>query len=64
MQVIIDRIEEDYLVVELPDMSVINIPKVLLPEAKTGDVVKIIVDEEETLKRQQAITALSDNLFC
>ena len=64
MQVIIDRFEEDYAVVELPDKNMINVPRILFPEAQEGDVIKIIVDNEEINKRKEEITALSDNLFC
>lgn len=63
MEVIIDRFEGEYAVVEIDKDTFVNLPKVLVPSAKEGDVVKIIVDHDTTKKRKEHISDLMDNLF-
>ncbi len=63
MQITIDHIEEDYLVVELEDMTTIDIPRKLIPDAKEGDVIDIIKNSEATLERKKQISDLMDDLF-
>ena len=63
MKVIIDRFEKDYAVVEISKDKVVNLPKELVPDAKEGDVINITIDKEETLKRQERVTELMDELF-
>ena len=60
---IIDRFEGDKAVVESSD-GIIEISKSEIPNnAKEGDVLKIIVDKDETTTRRQAIKELSKELF-
>lgn len=63
MQITVDHIEDDYLVVELEDLSTIDIPRALIPDAKEGDVVDIIINEEATKERKQEVSKLMDELF-
>ena len=63
MKVIIDRIEGEYAVVELPDRTFADIPMKVLDAAKEGDVISILVDPEETEGRRQHISALMNKLF-
>lgn len=64
MKVIIDRFEGSFAVVELPDKSVMNLPRKLLPqEAKEGDVISIDIDKYETERRRKEIKKLTDDLF-
>lgn len=63
MEVIIDRFEGDYAVVEIEKGKLVNMPKVLVPDAKEGDVIKIIVDKEATKKRQEHVKDLVNDLF-
>lgn len=63
MQITVDHIEADYLVVELEDLSTIDIPRALIPDAKEGDVVDIIINEEATNERKQEVSKLMDELF-
>lgn len=63
MKVIIDRFEGDYAVVEIDVGKFVNMPKILIPNAKEGDVVEIIVNREETQKRKEHIKDLMSNLF-
>ncbi len=63
MQVIIDRFEGAYAIVELPDKTMANIPKTLLPDAKEGDVINITVDKNATEKRRKDIQSLMNDVW-
>ena len=63
MQIIVDHIEDDYLVVELEDLSTIDVPRALIPNAKEGDVVDVIINEEATNDRRKEVHKLMDELF-
>lgn len=63
MKVIVDRFEGDYAIVELDIGKVINVPKILFPNAKEGDVFKIEIDKEETNNRKNKIQGLINELF-
>ena len=63
MKVIVDRFEGDYAIVELDIGKVINVPKILFPNAKEGDVFKIEIDNEETNNRKNKIQGLINELF-
>ncbi len=62
---IIDRFEGEFAIIEIGGGITVNMPKLLLPEnAKEGDVIKIIVDEEETSARENRIKNKMNRLFC
>ena len=63
MKVILDRYEGEYGIVELEDMTFVEIPRVLLDNAKEGDVISISVDIEETERQKKEIESLMDDLF-
>lgn len=63
MKVIIDRFEGNYAVVEIEIGKCVNIPKILIPDAKEGDVIKIEIDKKETLDRKKHIQELMDSIF-
>ncbi|MCI8670702.1 MAG: DUF3006 domain-containing protein [Bacilli bacterium] len=63
MEVIIDRFEGEYAIVEIDEGHFANIPKILLQGAHEGDVIKIIIDKDSTKKRKQHITKLMNDLF-
>lgn len=63
MQVIIDRFERDYAVVEIEEGNIVNMSKSLVPGAKEGDVVEITINHNETEKRKEHIEDLMNNLF-
>ena len=63
MQVIIDRFEGEYAVVELEEGEFVNLPKVLVPSASEGDVINITIDKELTNKRKEKVINLMNNLF-
>nr|WP_300004292.1 DUF3006 domain-containing protein [Tissierella sp.] len=64
MKFIIDRFEGDFAVVELSNREMIDIPVCMIPpEAKEGDTLKIIIDEEETLRRKKRIEEKFKRLF-
>lgn len=63
MKVIIDRFEGKYAVVEIEIGQYVNVPKVLFPNAKEGDVIKIEIDTQETIIKKDRINELMDNIF-
>ena len=58
MKVIIDRFEGEYAVVEIEVGKCVNIPKILLPDSKEGDIVKIEIDKDNSQKRKKHIQEL------
>ena len=62
MQVIIDRFEGKFAVVELPNKEMIDVPKILFPDAKSGDVIDITINKKETEKRKKNINELFNRL--
>ena len=63
MKLIIDRVEGEWLVAQMPDGDMVQLPRKLLPEAKDGDVVVIEIDPSERAKREQAVQQLMSELF-
>lgn len=63
MRVIIDRFEGDFAVVELEDLSTLNVPKILFKGGKEGDVFDIIYNKDESVKREDNINELMNKLF-
>lgn len=62
MKAIIDRFEGDYAVLEIDD-NIIDVPKILVLNAKEGDVIRIEIDKKETLKRKKNIEKLMNKVF-
>jgi hypothetical protein len=65
MSLIIDRFEDNFAVIEHAG-GTFTIPRELLPaRAKEGDVLRLIVeiDETETTDRRKKIKSLEDRLF-
>lgn len=64
MRVIIDRLEKEFAVVELPDRKMVNMPRSLLDiEAKEGDVIDIIINSKATMERKKKIDELTKELW-
>jgi hypothetical protein len=64
MQIIIDRFEGDYAVVELESLKTVQMPICLLPNgAVEGDVIIIEIDKDETKKRLANIKKLEQTLW-
>ncbi|MBU5486373.1 DUF3006 domain-containing protein [Clostridium sp. MSJ-11] len=70
MKGVIDRIEEDYAVVELEEGTMVNLSiNIIPPEAKEGDVIiidndnNITIDEVETENRRKLIEELTKDLW-
>lgn len=63
MKVIIDRFEGEYAVCEIEVGTIVNIPKILVPNATEGDVITIEVDKNETEDRKKHVQELMNNLF-
>ncbi len=63
MEVIVDRIEEDFLVLELEDKKHINVPKILVPNAREGDIIDVNINYEKRVERERKINNLKSKLF-
>jgi hypothetical protein len=63
MKVIVDRFETEYAVVELPDRTMVNLARALLPGAQEGDTVEITVCPEETVRRKQQVEKLMKDVW-
>jgi hypothetical protein len=63
MKVTIDRFEGEFAIIELPDMTFIDVPRILFVGAQEGDVFDISVDRTETEKRTVRIKGLMTELF-
>ena len=63
MEVIVDRIEENCLVLELENKEHINVPKSLIPNASEGDIIDIEINYAKRAKREEEVKKLSENLF-
>ena len=59
----IDRIEGNYLIVELENGKIINLPKELIPNAKENDTYTITLNKDEMKKRKNNINNLINDLF-
>lgn len=62
MKIIIDRIEEEFAVCELPNGNTVNIPLCVFENAKEGDVYNIALDEAEKEERTNKVRSLFDEL--
>lgn len=63
MKIVIDRIEGEFAVCELPDMQIVNIPLCLFDDAKEGDIYSIEKDESEKEERGKKAQSLFDKLI-
>lgn len=59
----IDRIEDNYIIVELENGKTVDIPKELIPNAKENDIYTITLNESEMEKRKNNINNLINDLF-
>lgn len=59
----IDRMEGNYLIIELENGKIINLPKELIPNAKENDIYTIILNKDEMKKRKNNINNLINDLF-
>ncbi|GAA0726491.1 DUF3006 domain-containing protein [Clostridium malenominatum] len=66
MKGVIDRIEDKYVVIELEEGAMVNIPFQLIPkDAREGDVliIDISIDRDETENRKKTIEELTRDLW-
>ena len=63
MKIVIDRIESNYAVAELPDGTFVNLPLGIFENPSEGDVFVIEKNQEETEKRESEINDLMKDLF-
>ena len=57
MKIIIDRIENDVAVIELPDGKMIEVPRLLFPDAEEGDAYNI---EKDSARRDARLCRMED----
>jgi hypothetical protein len=62
MKITIDRFEENFAVVELPNGETCSVPRELFPDAKEGDIFQISKSEEETATRAEEMRNRFDKL--
>ncbi len=64
MQLIIDRLENDIAVCEYEEGKTLDLPRALLPaEAKEGDTLRILIDEQATKEQKNYAETLRNRLF-
>ena len=63
MKVIVDRIVDNFLVVELPDKSLGQISLSLVPNVKEGDVIELNILKKDTNDRKVSIEKLMNDVF-
>ncbi len=63
MEVIVDRIEGDYAVVEIEKGNMSEIPLELVPYVKEGDIVTITINKDKTEKRKKTMEELMNSVF-
>lgn len=63
MEVIVDRIEDNFITLELENQSHVNVPRTLIPTAKEGDIIDININYEKRIKKEAEIKKMENNLF-
>ena len=64
MQLIIDRLEENYAVVELSDGRTFDVPIEIFPNnVREGSIININIDEPETKRREKNMQKRLNGLF-
>lgn len=63
MQMIIDRIEGDFFIVELPDGTMAKVEKAVLAQFSEGDVISIAKDDAATKAAKKAADEALCDLF-
>ena len=55
MDVIVDQLEGEYAIIELPNTTVIQAPRELFSNAQEGDVFTIVKNDDKTKERRNHI---------
>ena len=63
MKLIVERIEENKVILENEKGELFPVSAAMLPPVKTGDVLTVSVDKNETDNRRKRIEGLMDELF-
>lgn len=63
MKAILDRFEGEFAILELDVGEVVSVPKIIVGNAKEGDIIKISIDKDETSKRKKKIEKLMEDVF-
>jgi hypothetical protein len=63
-RIVVERFEGEFAVVELPDRSMENVPRTLLPEeTQEGDVIDIEVNQAATKEKKERIQSLLEEVW-
>ena len=63
MQFVVDRIENDVMILEGEEEVFYEVPKKLIPDANEGDCIDISINREATEKRRESVRRLMEELF-
>ena len=63
MKLVIDRVEGEHVIAELPDGQTVALPRLLFPAAAEGDCYTIQKGSAETGNRRRLIEAKMERLF-
>jgi len=63
MQITVDRIEGEVIVAELENGDMLDLPLIIAPEAKEGDIINITIDHEAAEQRREDIRGLMNRLW-
>ncbi len=63
MEFIINRIEGEFAVCEGKNGEIFNIPRTVITDGKEGDIIKLLIDKEETLKKKGNTQKRLNKLF-
>lgn len=63
MEYVIDRFEGEYAVIETDINTFVNIPKILVEDAKEGDIIRIEILKDKTDNKKEIISNLMNELF-
>ena len=63
MEVIVDRVENGVLILELEDGTLASLPQKLIPTAKEGDVITFAVDKDKTQNRKKKMAERVNRLW-
>ena len=63
MEVIIERIENGMLILEMEDGTKAELPKKFIPNAKEGDVITFVIEQGKTESRKNEINERVNRLW-
>lgn len=59
----VDRIEGEYMILELPDGGSVDVPHILCPDAKEGDVLMVDISPEKKEQKLKNSAEKMNSIF-